>query len=788
MMGDAIINNCRVDNSIITGDGRNTAGVLGGTLNKLEISNINVTGSTIRGTANSTGYNRNCDCVAGVVGYVGNTSSYKNIKVDDCIITGKESGNVSGILGCCNDYSSAFESFKDCVVSNTHITSEVEIAKLGYSVSNSTASGLIGRISKVNVDNCDIINCNIDGKGIIIAGEVASCDSITATNCNVSGTTITNEPEIKCTYPYAYRVVSGFLGSSTSNSKFDNIKISNVSITGKAESAGGIYGFVNNLDRLSNCNVNELTINTRDVDAEVIGASAGIGANTSSTNCTITNCNVSNSEITTDAHIVAGMFGYFYQQSTIANCKTDNVILKHNNIYASKYDPVVGGLVGINDGTITLSSCSVKNGNLSSEEGTKGILYIGGILGFAEDDAKMNNVEIANTSINNKTSGGITGGIVAMTNYLVSDTEKIVRKLTINDSNIVNCKNIVGNNHVGGVLGFGKLIANNTTISDTVIKAIGSFGDAGGIAGNTLEDTIINGVTANRINVSGIYRAGGILGFSKGSVENINISNSTIIATGDTAEAGGIVGLASVLSSRIYNCIANLIEVKSVNGYVGGIVGCTNNAIIDCSVTDSKVESTGASPKGVGGIAGFAEPGVNIQNPIVSNNTLTDTAIKGDIVGAPSPINEQIAEEVDETLAVSEDDSIEENVEENVQDNTTITKAPKDENNSEENSGKLPDTKVEDKVDEKVDEEAGEKSEEGENGNLTEEPKDEKTDNTVKDDTNKELENKVDDEPVNDTKQETAVGDNKDSTESNNTEAKEKSQEQDNSSSTQENN
>ena len=724
--GDIVINNCKVNNSIITGDGRNTSGVLGAALNKLEISNIDVKGSTITGTAiNTARYSRTNDCVSGVIGYVGSTSSYQNIKVDNCIIKGAESGNVSGIIGCCNDFSSAFESFRDCVVSNTDITSEIEIAKLGYSVSNSTTSGLIGRISKVNMDNCDVINCNINGKGIIIAGGVASCDNITATDCSVNDTTITNEPDLKCEYPYACRVVSGFLGSTMNNAKFNNIKISDVSISGKAESAGGIYGFVNILDRLSNCIVDKLTINTHDVDAIINGASAGIGANTNQVNCTIESCNVNNSEITTDAHIVAGMFGYFYKNAMINNCKTNNVTLEHNNLFDSQYDPVVAGLVGINDESITLTSCSVKNGNLKSKEGTKDILHIGGILGFAEDDATMNNVEIINTNISNNTSGGITGGIVAMTNYIVNDTDNVVRKLNISNSKVENCKNIVGKNHVGGILGFGKLIANSNTIADIVISGTGTFGDVGGIAANTLEDTIINGVTASNINVSGIYRAGGILGFNKGDVQNVNISNSTIIATGDNAQAGGIVGLTSVLSTKIQNCIANLIEVKSVNGYVGGIIGFANNKIIDCSVTDSKIESTGAAPTGVGGIAGFTDSGSDIQNPTVSNNTLTDTALKGDYVGAPITINIQPTDTISEDPEISLDDDIKEDIPNKV----TSNKAQKNEETLEGESDKV-------QPSESVNKE----------NDLTKDTSDEATGEDISDDTEKDTEQKPENE------------------------------------------
>ena len=615
------IDGCEVRNSNIVGDGRNTAGVIGMAYYDTQISNTSVKSTKITATAiNSSSYSRSCDCIAGIVGVVGGAMKFTNLIVDDCEITGEQSANVSGIVGC--NYSSKAQTMKNCTVSNSDIISNSKMPENGYSV-NFTVSGLAGRTGTITVEKCNIINNNIQGKGLIATGGIASANELISKDCIVKGTIIKLEDEKPVINQNCLRAMSGFAGSITNSTQFDNIDIDNVTVQGLAESAAGIYGYVNTLCKMTDCTVNKLTINMSNTMSESNGASAGVGANTGNLVCDMINCNVTNSNITTDAYIAAGMFGYIYSSANLINCNTSNVRITHNNKLQTTYDAAVSGLIGINSNKVQIRDSKVVNAILVAENNISRNVNIGGMIGFAGYDIELNNVKLINNKITNNTSGGITGGVVGLTNYNGAVNPEVKRTLTIKNSFIIDCKEIIGQNHVGGILGFGKLIADTNKITGTTLEGKFSFGDIGGIIGNSLSGTSISGVTADNINISGVYRAGGIVGFSKANIENVNISNSTITASGQAAEAGGIIGLTDTSDSTISNCKADTIDVNAVNGYVGGIAGFANNTLNDCSTINSKITSTGDTANGNGGIVGFGDSGISVNNPTIDSNTQT---------------------------------------------------------------------------------------------------------------------------------------------------------------------
>lgn len=670
------IKNISVTNSDIVGEGKNTAGIVGYCQTELQLKDILVDNTNVTGTVLASSSSRTCDCVSAVIGGVGSKVSLNNVRVNECNVVSENAANTAGILGSsCN---SELAQFTDCVVKDSKIESQLDYGTCS-NTSNLTATGMVGRASKAKINNCKVLNTDVIGKGNIVAGVIATTDDINASNVEVKDVNISAMPEAAITYAWATRSVAGFIGSSYTTSKFKDITLTNIDIDSRIEIVGGLIGYGNGFE-LDGCTIDNLDISYEVHSPNKYGAIAGVGGSINTTNSTIKNVSVKNSSIEADGTKVAGLFGTFYSQASLDNCNVENTSLINKGKYFvvdtnndnAKYNGGIGGLVAYADSDLTINNSAIKNSTITGQtEEAIDYQHVGGILGYSHGDSTFNNVKVIKTKINNNTPSGITGGIVGMTHNLDGETP-VIKKLTISNSSVDGETAINGTTHIGGILGFGKLIANNNNVKNTKIKSSSSFGDAGGFIGNSLTGTIVDGGIVDNLNVTSADRAGGIIGFCLGNISNITMTNSTIETTSSNSQAGGIAGLINLPEIIISNCSLDNVIVKSVNGYVGGIAGFARNVINLCSVINSTITASGDSSNGIGGIVGFGDAGISVTEHTIENNTITGANGVGDIIGAPTIVSH---EQPEEEASLISDEPVADEPELNLSPNTQSTPA-----------------------------------------------------------------------------------------------------------------
>ena len=158
----------------------------------------------------------------------------------------------------------------------------------------------------------------------------------------------------------------------------------------------------------------------------------------------------------------------------------------------------------------------------------------------------------------------------------------------------------------------------NINLCDSQITATGDY--AGGIVGFATDNAkIVNCSTSKiRIDAANSRHIGGIIGRGEGSTEISNCTNTSTLA--GTYNVGGIAG--SLNGGSITNC-GNSGDLPAIwaNGCVGGIVGFTNAGQISTCYNTGKV--TGASNADVGGIVGLFK----------SSSSISDCYNVGDVHG-----------------------------------------------------------------------------------------------------------------------------------------------------------
>jgi filamentous hemagglutinin family protein len=226
----------------------------------------------------------------------------------------------------------------------------------------------------------------------------------------------------------------------------------------------------------------------------------------------------------------------------------------------------VGGLVGLNHGTV---SNSYSTGAVSGVTGVGGLplpQYAGGLVGY-------NYGTVSNSHSTGAVNGTYyVGGLAGYNTGTVSNSHS---------TGIV-----IGYNSVGGLVGYNTGTVSNSYSAGTVD---GSYG-VGGLAGDNL-GTVSNSSSTGAIN--GYAEVGGLVGGNSGTVSN---SSSTGTVNGQF-DVGGLVG-----SSQSFGTVSNSSSAGAVNGtrYAGGLVGY-NYGTVSNSHSTGNVDGTTAA----GGLVGI---------------------------------------------------------------------------------------------------------------------------------------------------------------------------------------
>ncbi|WP_419234100.1 GLUG motif-containing protein [Aliarcobacter cryaerophilus] len=216
---------------------------------------------------------------------------------------------------------------------------------------------------------------------------------------------------------------------------------------------------------------------------------------------------ISNLYINRPTQNYIGLFGTINSSSTIKNLGLVNATVS-GFIY-------VGGLVGVNDGTITNSYAT---GTLSGNS------YVGGLVGF--NDGTITNSYATGSLSGTHTVGGLVGynmsgtisnsyasGNVIAQNYLVGGLVGAIRGGTITNS--YSKGTVSGNSYVGGLAG-----ENDGTITNSYSTGnVSENGqNIGGLVGENFNGTITNSYASGSVN--GQSGVGGLVGLSNRTISN----------------------------------------------------------------------------------------------------------------------------------------------------------------------------------------------------------------------------------------------------------------------------
>lgn len=197
----------------------------------------------------------------------------------------------------------------------------------------------------------------------------------------------------------------------------------------------------------------------------------------------------------------------------------------------------------------------------------------------------------------------------------------------------------------GSLKNLGSFQIKNLTTVDEDHAGLFGFGDACQIEGITISNVTAKGgfvgaimgagygvrisnCTAHAVTLTGRASTGGIIGKAYGSstINNSSVSGYSQITTVSGATnrpvcVGGIVGwsLDGIIQNSKVNINGNISLGSSVNGYAGGIVGYTNNLVLNSSVS-ANISANKTDGDYAGGIVGYTSGDVN--NGVVKNSSV----------------------------------------------------------------------------------------------------------------------------------------------------------------------
>lgn len=301
----------------------------------------------------------------------------------------------------------------------------------------------------------------------------------------------------------------GIAGNNNKNALIENVQVK-AAVTAANGTAGGVTA----------------------TNFGIIGQGSGLENNSSVSGCTITGTSES----------IGAVAAYNGKDATIRNVR----LAKNANVRFSTPAVTIGGLAGMNEGTVT--GCQVENGALSLNDGLRAgtnTVTLGGAVGRTTADGTVSSTEVLldlTQNLDKYTNlGGVAGrndGTLDRCTYsgtmggeadrdgLVSDGARSTGSTVggiagLNNSTITGCEVKYIKLQVSGI--------SNITTTQTADEKLASASHVGGIAGRN-NDEIVNSYVASESSSSG---AGSIITARYGFVGGVAGSNNgTITGSG----------------------------------------------------------------------------------------------------------------------------------------------------------------------------------------------------------------------------------------------------------------
>lgn len=405
------------------------------------------------------------------------------------------------------------------------------ISLSGKLQSSVTATGYAGGVAGINTDKGSIYSAeNTTGTvwGSVTAANYAG--GVAGTN-SAEITRVDNYASVRASTKYA----GGIAGENYEGGKISACVHAQNQVYATNGEAGGIAGNNNKDALIENVQVVRAAVTAANGTAGgvtatnfgIIGQETGLENNSSVSGCTITGTSES----------IGAIAAYNRKDATIRNVK----LAENANVQFSTPAVTIGGLAGMNEGTVT--GCQVENGALALNDGLRAgtnTVTLGGAVGRTTADGKVSSTDVLldlTQNLDKYTNlGGVAGqndGTLDQCTYSGTMGGEADRDGLVSDG-----ARSTGST-VGGIAGL-----NNSTITGCEVKYI------------KLQVSGISNITTTQTadeKLASVSHVGGIAGRN-----NVEIVNS-YVATESSSGAG------SIITARY--------------GFVGGVAGSNNGTI-----------------------------------------------------------------------------------------------------------------------------------------------------------------------------------------------------------------
>jgi len=541
------------------------------------------------------------------------------------------------------------------------------ISLSGQLQSSVTATGYAGGVAGINTDKGRIYgaeNANGAVSGSVTAANYAG--GVAGTN-SAEITRVDNYASVRASTKYA----GGIAGVNAAGGKISACVHAKNQVYATNGEAGGIAGN-NNKDAL---------IENVQVSADVTAANGTAGGVTATNFGTIgqdsgleNNSSVSGCTITGTSESIGAIAAYNRAGATIRNVR----LAKNANVQFSTPAVTIGGLAGMNEGTVT--GCQVENGALALNDGLRAgtnTVTLGGAVGRTTADGKVSSTDVRldlTQNLDKYTNlGGVAGkndGTLKQCTYsgtmggdagadgLVSvgarSTGSTVGGIAgLNNSTITGCEVKYIKLQVSGI--------SNITTTQTADEKLASASHVGGIAGRNNVEIANSYVATKRSNGAGsIITArygfvGGVAGSNNGTIKGSGSKTVQTdlmpelkkwIADGDTnAIVAALRGNPVNGTGATVSYVSNFVDLKGVDtvtnkGYtnVYSDTGLAANDLL-VGLRGSNKDMNNLASGHLGGITGFNGLNGSISSTasgkwfVYADNAARDDTTVGGIVG-----------------------------------------------------------------------------------------------------------------------------------------------------------
>lgn len=540
------------------------------------------------------------------------------------------------------------------------------ISLSGQLQSSVTATDYAGGVAGINTDKGSIYSAD-NANGAVLGSVTAAnyAGGVAGTN-RAEITRVENRASVRASTKYA----GGIAGENAAGGKISACVHAQNQVYATNGEAGGIAGNNNKDALIENVQVkaavtaaNGTAGGVTATNFGIIGQDSGLENNSSVSNCTITGTSES----------IGAVAAYNRAGATIRNVK----LAENANVQFSTPAVTIGGLAGMNEGTVT--GCQVGNGALALDNGLRAgtnTVTLGGAVGRTTADGKVSSTDVlldltqnldkytnlggvagqndgtldqctysgtmggnADTdglvSVGARSTGSTVGGIAGLNNSTIKGCEVKYIKLQVSGiSNITTTQTadekLASASHVGGIAG-----RNNDEIVNSYVATVRSSGNAGSII--TARYGFVGGVAGSN---NGTITGSG----SKKALVSGDTTKPALVAQvekwlgAEDANAGINSMAAELTTGKTY---AGLKGVDTVTGYgytnVYSDTGLAANDLL-VALRGSNNSETVRAAGYLGGLAGFNSLRGTIDTSatgqwfVYSDNATTASTVGG-IVG-----------------------------------------------------------------------------------------------------------------------------------------------------------